>query len=169
MIAYIFVPFQNISVIKWRHYCRYGRLHLGLYSVPTTLSKQVTLSCLTCSDIGPRFTWSHPEDNPVNLSLSTGLGHWWLTRYSNPETLLYGSGWKTWWPGMFLCATKWMKYNWVFFYNFPILCFTIRKIYMCCKTLIGLSYINITSNNIFKIESLSVFQQHSNVNVIWNS
>lgn len=153
MIAYIFVPFQNISVIKWRHYCRYGRLHLGLYSVPTTLSKQVTLSCLTCSDIGPRFTWSHPEDNPVNLSLSTGLGHWWLTRYSNPEPYCTAVDGKLDDQG---CSSapqsEWNTTGLFFFYNFPILCFTIRKIYMCCKTLIGLSYINITCIQILFIK-----------------
>ena len=91
-----------------------------------------------------------------------------------PGALLYGSGWKTWWPGMFLCATKWIKYN-CFSTIFPYFALLKEK-YICAAKHWSVYHILILhafkyylSNNIFKIKSLSVFQQHSNVNVIWNS
>jgi hypothetical protein len=47
------------------------------------LGREVSLSCHTCSDTGPRFFRSLPKDRPIQSPLMTHEGVWRI--YSNPD------------------------------------------------------------------------------------
>jgi hypothetical protein len=47
------------------------------------LSREGSLLCHTCCDMGPRFFWSHPKDRPIQLPFMTYKELWRI--YFNPD------------------------------------------------------------------------------------
>jgi hypothetical protein len=58
--------------------------NLGLCSALRAFEQGGTLSCYTCCDTGPRFSWSHPKDRPIQSRFTTHKGMWRI--YSNYPT-----------------------------------------------------------------------------------
>jgi hypothetical protein len=72
-----------------------GLQNLGL----CPLSREGSLSCNTCCDMGPRFIQSHPKDRPTQSPLTTHEGVWRI--YSNLDP--HGDPWE---EGFQVCSNE---------------------------------------------------------------
>jgi hypothetical protein len=80
LIIYLrfYVLLKNISLIWWRHHCRWRAAKFRLRAFEQGLG---SLSCHTCCYMGHRFFHSHPKDRPIQSPLTTHEGMWRV--YSN--------------------------------------------------------------------------------------